>query len=168
VKRNGGVTNPIMVQMGRDKDISSVSLTLTDQPSVLSISMESIRNSDSTTVQDSHSGTVSFYTAKSLDEPGMEHQCQLAPPPGLLPTVRPVSVPSAPPPVFLPIIRPGSVPSAPLQAFLSAFRPVSVPSAPPPEIPPTARPASVLPHFPDASESTMPVQALASSSVETV
>jgi hypothetical protein len=156
-----------MVQMGRDKDNSSFSLTLTDRPSVLSISMESIRDSDSTTVQDSDSDTVSFYTAKSFDEPGMEHQCQcqLAPPPGLLPTVRPVSVPSAPPPVFLPIVRPASVPSAPLQAFLSTFRPVSVPSLPP-ETPPTVRPTSVLPHSPDASESTMPVHA--SSSVETV
>jgi hypothetical protein len=151
VRRNDGVMNPnpIMVQTGRDKDNSSVSLTLTDQHSVLSISMGSIRNSDSTTVQDSHSDTVSFYTAKSFDEPGMEHQCQLAPPPGLLPTVRPVSVPSAPQPVFLPIIRPASVPSAPLQAFLSTFPP-----------------ASVSPHFSDASKSTMPVHA--SSSVETV
>jgi hypothetical protein len=36
VRRNGG---PNMVQAGRDKDHSSVSLTLTDQPSVLSISV---------------------------------------------------------------------------------------------------------------------------------
>jgi hypothetical protein len=157
-----------MIQTGQDKDNSGISLTLTDHPSILSISMDSIRNSDSTTVPDSDSGTVSFYTAKSFDEPGMERQCQLAPPlaPGLLPTVRPVSVPSAPPPVFLPTARPGSVPSAPLQAFLSNFRPVSLPSAPPPEITPTVRPATVPPHFPDAFELTMPVHA--SSNIETV
>jgi hypothetical protein len=83
-----------MVQTLQDGDNSSVSLTLTDQPSVLSVSMESIRNSGSTTVQDSHSDTVSFYTAKSFDEPGMQDECQSAPPPpGILLTVRPASVP---------------------------------------------------------------------------
>ena len=118
VKRNGGVTDPIMVQTGRDRDNSSVSLTLTDRPSVPSISMESIPNSDSTAVQDSHSDTVSFYTAKSFDgsEPGgMHDECQSAPQAGILSTVRPASVP---------------------------------------------------PHFPGASEPTMPVHA--SSGIETV
>ena len=88
-----------MVQMGResrDKDNSNGSLTLTDQPSVLSISMETVRNSDSTTVQDSHWDTVSFdsfYTAKSFDELEMQDKCQSSPPPGILLTVRPASVP---------------------------------------------------------------------------
>jgi len=83
-----------MVQTGRDRDNSSVSLTLTDQPSVLSISIESIPISDSTTVQDSHSDTVSFYTAKSFDESGgMQDECQSAPPAGILSTPRPASVP---------------------------------------------------------------------------
>jgi hypothetical protein len=97
-KRNGGVTDPIMVQTaGRDRDDSSLSLTLTDQPSVLSISMESIPNSDSTAVQDSHSDTTSFYTAKSFDEPtGIlqdESQSLAALPAGILSTVHPASVP---------------------------------------------------------------------------
>jgi hypothetical protein len=71
----------------------------------------SIRNPDSTTMQDSDSDTMSFYTAKSFDESAMEHQCQLAPPPlaGLLPTVRPASVPSAPPPEISPTLHPASV-----------------------------------------------------------
>ncbi len=88
MERNGGVTD-------RDKDSLSISLTLTDQPSVLSISMESIRNSDSTTVQYSHSDAVSFHTAKSFDEPasGMQGECQSAPPPGIPLTVRPASDP---------------------------------------------------------------------------
>jgi hypothetical protein len=99
VKRNGGGTGPIMVQTGRDKDSLSISgsLTLTDQPSVRSISTENIRNSDSTTVQDSHSDAVSFYTAKSFDEPasGMQDECQSesAPPPGIPFTVSPASGP---------------------------------------------------------------------------
>ncbi|KAN0105465.1 Pheromone A receptor domain containing protein [Russula decolorans] len=101
-KRNGGVANPTVVQIGRSKD--SLSISLTDQSSTLSISMESTLNQDSMTLQDYDSDIVSFYTAKSFDEPGIEHQCQLAPPPGLLLTVRPVSVPSLAvlPPVFLP------------------------------------------------------------------
>jgi hypothetical protein len=93
VKRNGGVTDPIKVKTGRGRDNSSVSLTLTDQPSVLSISIGSIPISDSTAVQDSRSDTVSFYTAKSFDEPGMQDECQSAPPAGILSTVRPASVP---------------------------------------------------------------------------
>jgi hypothetical protein len=95
VKRNVGGTIPIrvMVQMDLDKDNSSVSLTLTDQPSVLSSSMKSIRNSDSTTVQDSHSYAVSFYTAKSFDEPGAQDECQSSPPPGTPLTAPPGSVP---------------------------------------------------------------------------
>jgi hypothetical protein len=122
VKRlgNGGVTDPIrvMFQRGRDKDNSSGSLTLTDQPSALSIYMESIHNPDSTTVQDSPSADAvseSFYTAKSFDESGMQDECQSSPPAGTLLTT---------PPAF------------------------------------------VLPHFSDASGSTMPVHAC--SSVETV
>ena len=85
MKRNGGLTVPIrvMVQTGRDKDNSSVSLTLTDQPSVLSVSVESIRNSNSTIVQDSHSDSVSFYTAKSFDESGMQDECQSSTLPGI-------------------------------------------------------------------------------------
>ena len=151
-----------MLQTGRVKDNSSVSLTLTN------ISIERTLEQDSMSLQDSDSDTVSFHTAKSFGEPGMEQQRrQLAPPPGLLPIVRPVSVPLSPPPVYLPIGRPASAPSAPLQAFLSTLSPVSVSSTTPPEIPPTLRPASVLPHFPGASGSTMPVHA-ASSSVETV
>ena len=92
---NGGVTDPIrvMFQTGQEKDNSSVSLTLTDQPSVLSVSMESIRNSDSTTVQDSHSDSVSFYTAKSFDEPGIQDECQSSPPPGILFTAPLASIP---------------------------------------------------------------------------
>ena len=93
MKRNGGVTDPVMVQTGRDRDNSSVSLTLTDQPSVLSNSLESIPNSDSTAVQDSHSDIVSFYTAKSFDEPGMQDECQSTPPAGIPLTVPPASVP---------------------------------------------------------------------------
>ena len=97
-KGNGGATGPIRVtvQTDREKDDSSISLTLTDQASVLSISMESTRNSDSTTVQDSHSDTdaVSFYTAKSFDESGMQYERQLTPPPGItLLTVPRASVP---------------------------------------------------------------------------
>jgi hypothetical protein len=149
VKRNDGATNPIMVQMGRNND--NLSISFTDQSSTVSISMESTLIQDSMTLKDSDSDSdiVSFYTAKSSNEPGMEHQYQLAPPPGLLPTLRPVSVPSAPPPVYLPTVRPASVPSAP-----------------PPGILPTLHPASVLPHFPEPTKSTMPVYA--SSSVETV
>ncbi len=98
MKRNGDVAGPIMIQMGRDRDNSSVSLTLTNQLSVLSISMESAFNPDSTTVQDSDSDIVSFYTAKSSDEPGMQDECQLVPPPAILSSVRPASV------------RPASVP----------------------------------------------------------
>jgi hypothetical protein len=97
VKRNGGVTVPIriMVQTARDKDNSSVSFALTDQPSVLSIPMERIRNSDSTTVEDLHSGAVSsFCTGKSFDEPGMhDAECQSNPPPAILLTGCPASVP---------------------------------------------------------------------------
>jgi hypothetical protein len=105
-----------MVQMsGRDHDNSSVSLTLADQPSVVSISVKSIPNSDSTAVHDSDSDMVSFYTAKSFAEPGMENESLSAPPPGI---------------------------------------PLSV------------RSPSVLPDFPGAAESTMPVHA--SSGVETV
>jgi hypothetical protein len=150
VKRNGGVTNPTMVQMGRNKD--SLSISLTDQSSTLSISMESALNQGSMTLQDCDSDIVSFYTAKSFAEPRMEHQYQLSLPPGLLPTVRPVSVPSIPPPVFLPTVRPG--------------RSASVPSAPPPGFLATLHPASFLPYFPDPTRSTMPVHA--SSSVETI
>jgi hypothetical protein len=111
-------------------------------------------NQDSMTLklEDSDSDTMSFYTAKSFYEPGMEHECQLLPPPGLPPTVRPVSVPSVPPPVFLP-----------------TFRPTSMPLAPPPGIPPTGptlHPTSFVSHFPDPTKSTMPVHA--SSNVETV
>ncbi|KAI0274471.1 pheromone A receptor-domain-containing protein [Russula aff. rugulosa BPL654] len=88
VKRNGDVTVPIriMVQTARDKVNSSVSFALTDQPSVLSIPMETIRNSDSTTVEDLHSGAVSsFCTGKSFDEPGMQDaECQSNPPPAIL------------------------------------------------------------------------------------
>jgi hypothetical protein len=90
VKRlgNGDVTVPIriMVQTARDKDNSSGSLTLIDQPSVLSIPMERIRSSNSTTVEDLHSGTVSsFCTGKSFDEPGMQDdECQSSPPPAML------------------------------------------------------------------------------------
>ena len=40
VKRNGGLTNPmIVVQVSRDKD--GLSISFTDQPSTLAISMES-------------------------------------------------------------------------------------------------------------------------------
>ena len=93
VKRNDGVTGPIMVQPGRDRDSLSTTLTLTDQPSVLSISTDSLRNSDPTAVQDSHSDIVSFYSAKSFDEPASEIQdeCQSAPLPGILLTARPGS-----------------------------------------------------------------------------
>ena len=140
VKRNGGVTNPTMVQIGRNKD--SLSISLTDQSSTL--------NQDSMTLRDSDSDIVSFYTAKSFDEPGIVRKCQPAPP-GLLPTVRPVSVPSVPPPAFLPTVRRG--------------RPASVPSAPS-GILPILHPASILPHFPYPTRSTMPLHA--SSSVETV
>ena len=94
MKRNGGVTNPIMVQKGRNRDNSSISLTLTDQLSVLSISIESIPNSDSTAVQDSHSDTVSFYTAENFDEPGAQDDCQSSLTVGILSTVRPASAPS--------------------------------------------------------------------------
>jgi hypothetical protein len=93
VRRNGGDTDPVMVQTGRDHDNSSVSLTLADQPSVVSISQESIPNSDSTAVQDSDSDIVSFYTAKSFAEPGMENESLSAPAPGILLSVRPPSVP---------------------------------------------------------------------------
>jgi hypothetical protein len=94
VKRNGGVTVPIrvMVQTDRDKVDSSVSLTLTDRPSVLSISMESIHDFKSMTVQDSHSDTVSFHTAKSSDEPGMQDECQSSPPAGIPLTAPPAFV----------------------------------------------------------------------------
>ena len=160
---NGGVTKPIAVRMGRNKD--NLSISRTDQYSIQSISMESTLNPDSVTFQDSDSDTVSFYTAKSVNDPRAEHQCQQGPLPGLMPIVHPASVPSAPPPAFMPNVRPASIPSTSLQAFLPIFRPVSVPSATPPEIPPT-RPASVLPHLLDASESTMPVHA--SSSAEMV
>lgn len=146
-KRNGGVTNPTMVQIGRNKD--SLSICLSDQPSTVSISIKSTLNPDSMTLQDSDSDIVSFYTAKSFDETGTEHQCRLSLPPGLPPTVRPLSVPSIPPPAFLPTVRPASVPSAP-----------------PPMFPPTLHTISVLPHIPDPTKSTMPVHA--SSSVETV
>jgi hypothetical protein len=147
VKRNGGVTNPTMVQMGRNND--SLSIPLTDQSSTLSIPTEIALKCDSMTSKDSDSNTVSFYTAKSFDKPGKKYQCQLAAAPGLLPTVRPMSVPSVPPPVFLPTVPPASVPSAP-----------------PPGILPTLHPGSVLPHFPDPAKLTMPVHV--SSSVETV
>jgi len=129
-KRWPGVTKPIAVQMSREKD--SLSISLTDQSSTptLSISMEGTLNQDSVTLQDSDSDMVSVYTAKSFDEPGMVHQCQLDPPPGLLPTFRrPVSVPSAPPPAFLPAVCPASVPLAP------------------PGILPTLHPAFFPPHF---------------------
>ena len=86
-----------MVQTARDKDNSSVSFALTDQPSVLSIPMERIRNSDSTTVEDLHSGAVSSFCtgkSKSFDEPGMQDvECQSTPPPAILLTVCPASVP---------------------------------------------------------------------------
>lgn len=82
-----------MVQTGRDKDNLGVSPTVTDQLSILSISVESIRNSNSTTVQDSYSDAVSFYTAKSFDEPGMEQdECQLSPPAGIPLTAPPAFV----------------------------------------------------------------------------
>ena len=56
--------------------------------------MEKIRNSDSTTVEDLHSGTVSsFCTGKSFDEPGMQDaECQSTLPPAILLT-SPGSVP---------------------------------------------------------------------------
>lgn len=154
MKRNGDGTNSIMVQMGQKKDslsIISVSLADSDQSSTMSISMGSTPNQDSITMklEDSDSDTMSFYTAKSSYEPGMEHECQLPPPRGLPLTVRPVSVPSVPPPVFLP-----------------TFRPTSMPLAPPPGIPPTLHPTSFVSHFPDPTKSTMPAHA--SSNVETV
>ena len=109
--------------------------------------MGSTLDQDSTTLQDSDSDIVSFYTAKSFDETRMERQCRLTSPPGLLQTVRPVSVPSVPPPVFLPTARPASVPSA-LPLGIRTLH------------------ASVLPHFPDPTKPAVPVHA--SSSVETV
>lgn len=93
MRNSGDVTGPIMVQTGRDRDNSSDSLTLRDQPSGLSISTETIPNSDSTTVQDSDSDIVSFYTAKSSDEPGMQDESHSAPPSGIPLSVRPPSVP---------------------------------------------------------------------------
>ncbi len=150
VKRNDGVPDPIMAQTGRDRDGLSLSLTLTDQPSVLSISMESTLDSNSTTVQDSHSDTVSFYTAKSFDDLWMHDECKSAPPAGILQTVRPASLPTAPLPAFLPTVRP-----------------VSVPTAPPPGLLPILRPTSVQPLFTTgATGSTVSVHT--SSGVETV
>lgn len=93
MRNGGGVTGPIMVQTGQDGDNSSASLTLRDQLSVLSISIESIPNSDSTTVQDSDSDIVSFYTAKSFDEPGMQGESQSTPPPRIPLSARPPSIP---------------------------------------------------------------------------
>jgi hypothetical protein len=99
VKRlgNGGVAVPIriMVQTARDKDNSRGSLTLTDQSSILSIPMKKFRNFDSTTVEDLHSGTMSsFCTGKSFDEPGMQDaEYRLTPPPAILLTTCPASVP---------------------------------------------------------------------------
>src|SRR6266436_3306583 len=133
MKRNGGLTNSIVVQMSRAKD--SLSISSADQSSTLSISMESTLDQDSMTLQDSDSDTVSFHTAKSFQGTGMEHHWQLAPPPGFLQTVRPVSLPSAPLPVFLPSIRPASVALAP------------------PGILPTLHAACTLRHFPDPSKS---------------
>ena len=104
--------------------------------------MEGTLNQDSVTLQDLDSDTVSFYTAKSVNDPRVEHQCQQGPLLVLMPTTHPASVPSAPPAVFVPTAHPASIPSV----------------TAPPEIPQT-RPASALPHFPDASESTMPVNA---------
>ena len=128
--------------------------------------MESTLNQDSVTLRDSDSDIVSFYTAKSFNDPRVEDQFQQGSLPGVVPTIHLVSVPPAPPPVFLPTTRPASALSTPPQVFLPTFRPVSAPSATTPEIPPTVHPASVPPHFLDAPESTMPVHA--SSSVETV
>ena len=82
-----------MVQKGRNRDNSRISLTLTDQLSVLSISIESITISDSTAVQDSHSDTMSFYTAENFDEPREQDECQSSPPVGVLSTDRPASTP---------------------------------------------------------------------------
>ncbi|KAI0271185.1 pheromone A receptor-domain-containing protein [Russula aff. rugulosa BPL654] len=185
VKKIDEVTDPIVVQMSREKD--SLSISSMDRSSTLSISMEStLINQDSattTTLKDSaDSEIVSFYTAKSFEEPGIVRQSQLAPPPGLLQTVRPLP---APPAVFLPTVRPLPVPSAPPAAFLPSVRPLPVPSVPPAVFLPTIRsvsvsvppaprilpthdhhPACVIPHFPDPTKSTMPVHA--SSSVETV
>ncbi len=90
VKRTGGVVDPIVVQIGLDKDNLSVSIS--DQSSVPSTSMESTLNQDSMTLQDSNSDTVSFYTAESSDEPGTQDERQLAPPPAILPSVRPAPV----------------------------------------------------------------------------
>ena len=83
-----------MAQTHRDnlKDTSSVSLTLTDQLSDLSIYTESIRNSDSTALQDSNSSTLSFHTAESFDEPGTHDECQSSSPAGIMFTA-PASVP---------------------------------------------------------------------------
>jgi Pheromone A receptor len=86
VKRNGSVTSPIMVQMGRNKGSDSISTSLTDDQSiVLDISMESALKQDSMTLQVSNSETVPY-----KGEPGVVHGSQVAPPPpGLRPTVRP-------------------------------------------------------------------------------
>ncbi len=165
-KRDGGITDPIVVQIGRDKDDLSLSLTHSDQLSVLSISMESGLNSDSTTVQDSHSDTMSFYTAKSFGDLWMHDEYKSAPPPGILQTVRLSSLPTAPPPAFLPTIRPVSVTTAPPPGFLPTLRPSSIPLPPPPGLLPVPCPISVRPHFPDATGSTVSVHT--SSGVETV
>ena len=95
VKRNGlGLENvtatvPIMVPTGRHKD----SLSLTDQSSIPSISMSSTTlNPNSSTEQDSHSDTVSFYySAKSFDE--SEMQGQSCPAAGIMLTAAPASFP---------------------------------------------------------------------------
>ena len=163
VKGNCGVTT--IIQESRDKD--SLSISLADHTSTLSFSMESTLNQDFVTLQDSDSDTVSFYTAKSFNDPRVEDQCQQGPLPGLgAPTINPLSVPPAPPPVFFPTTRPASVLSTRPQAFLPIFCPVSAPSATTLEIPPTLRPASVPPHLLGASESTIPVHG--SSGAETV
>ena len=115
------VANPIVVQISRPKD--SLSISSTDQPSTLSISLESTPGQDSMTLQDSDppkdSYAESFYTAKSVHETGMEQHFQLAPSPGRLQTLRPVSVPSVPPPVFLPTARPATKTTMPVHASSS-------------------------------------------------
>ena len=147
VKRNGGLTNPIMIHVSREKD--SLSISSPDQPSVLSISMGGTLEHDSTTLQDSESKTVSSYTEKSFQETEMVHHCEPAPPPGLARAVRPLPVPPAPPPVFLPTARPSFVTSTPPSGII-----------------PSLHPARTLPHLPDPTKTTMPVHA--SSGVKTV
>jgi len=88
--------------------------------------MESTLDSNSTTVQDSHSDTVSFYTAKSFDDLWMHDECKSAPPAGILQTVRPASLPTVPLPAFLPTVRPVSVPTAPPLGLLPILRSTSV------------------------------------------